>query len=55
MGFLFKALTVGAIIAVAYPPINEGAGGPCHALEAKAFNILAKSARQPMGGCSTCL
>lgn len=23
MGFLFKALTVGAIIAVAYPPINE--------------------------------
>ena len=42
MGFLFKALTVGAIIAVAYPPINEGAGGPCHALETKAFKILAK-------------
>ena len=42
MGFLFKALAVGAIVAVAYPPINEGAGGPCHALEAKAFNILAK-------------
>jgi len=26
MGFLFKTLAVGAIVAVAYPPINEGAG-----------------------------
>ena len=42
MGFLFKTLAIVAIVAVAYPPINEGAGGPCHALEAKAFNILSK-------------
>ena len=34
MGFLFKALAVGAIVAIVYPPITEGAGGPCHALEA---------------------
>ena len=49
MGFLFKTLAVGAIVAVAYPPINEGAGGPCHALEAKAFNILAKFVGNEIG------
>ena len=49
MGFLFKTLAVFAIIAVAYPPINEGVGGPCHALEAKAFNILSKESEDSLG------
>ena len=49
MGFLFKTLAVVAIIAVAYPPINEGVGGPCHALEAKAFNILSKESEDSLG------
>ena len=49
MGFLFKTLAVGAIIAVAYPPINEGVGGPCHALEAKAFTLLSKEADDSLG------
>ena len=49
MGFLFKTLAVGAIVAVAYPPINEGVGGPCHALEAKAFNILSKESDDSLG------
>ena len=49
MGFLFKTLAIGAIIAVAYPPINEGVGGPCHALEAKAFNILSKESEDSLG------
>ena len=49
MGFLFKTLAVGAIVAVAYPPINEGVGGPCHALEAKAFTLLSKEADDSLG------
>tara|TARA_B110000977_G_C10735686_1_gene360886 strand:- start:173 stop:487 length:315 start_codon:yes stop_codon:yes gene_type:complete len=49
VGFLFKTLAVGAIIAVAYPPINEGVGGPCHALEAKAFTALSKEADDSLG------
>ena len=49
MGFFFKTLVVGAIVAVAYPPINEGVGGPCHALEAKAFNILSKESEDSLG------
>ena len=49
MGFLFKTLILGAIVAVAYPPINEGVGGPCHALEAKAFNILSKESDGSLG------
>ena len=49
MGFLFKTLAIGAIIAVAYPPINEGVGGPCHALEAKAFTLLSKEADDSLG------
>ena len=49
MGILFKILAVGAIIAVAYPPINEGVGGPCHALEAKAFTLLSKEADDSLG------
>ncbi|MDB2547220.1 hypothetical protein N9X50_05455 [Amylibacter sp.] len=49
MGFLFKTLAVFAIIAVAYPPINEGVGGPCHALEAKAFTLLSKEADDSLG------
>jgi len=49
VGFLFKTLAVGAIVAVAYPPINEGVGGPCHALEAKAFNILSKESDDSLG------
>ena len=49
MGILFKTLAVGAIIAVAYPPINEGVGGPCHALEAKAFTHLSKEADDSLG------
>ena len=49
MGILFKTLAVGAIIAVAYPPINEGVGGPCHALEAKAFTLLSKEADDSLG------
>ena len=49
MGFLFKTLAIGAIFAVAYPPINEGVGGPCHALEAKAFTLLSKEADDSLG------
>ena len=49
MGFLFKTLAVFAIIAVAYPPINEGVGGPCHALEAKTFTVLSKEADDSLG------
>jgi hypothetical protein len=49
MGFLFKTLAIGAIVAVAYPPINEGVGGPCHALEAKAFTLLSKEADDSLG------
>jgi len=49
VGFLFKTLAVGVIVAVAYPPINEGVGGPCHALEAKAFNILSKESEDSLG------
>ena len=49
MGFLFKTLAVGAIVAVAYPPINEGVGGPCHTLEAKAFTLLSKEADDSLG------
>ena len=49
MGFLFKTLAVGAIVAVAYPPLNEGVGGPCHALEAKTFTLLSKEADDSLG------
>jgi len=49
VGFLFKTLAVGVIVAVAYPPINEGVGGPCHALEAKAFTLLSKEADDSLG------
>ena len=49
MGFLFKSLAIVAIVAIAYPPINEGVGGPCHAVEAKAFNILSKESDNKLG------
>jgi hypothetical protein len=49
VGLLFKTLIAGAIVAVAYPPINEGVGGPCHALEAKAFTLLSKEADDNLG------
>ena len=49
MGFLFKTLVLGAIVTVAYPPLNEGVGGPCHALEAKAFTLLSKEADDSLG------
>ena len=49
MGFLFKSLAIVAIVAIAYPPINEGVGGSCHAVEAKAFNILSKESDNKLG------
>ena len=49
---LFKTLAIVAIVAVAYPPINEGAGGPCHAVGAKAFNILSKESDDSILGAN---